>query len=274
MTDNDQKSQPDWAAGVEGFLHSDALAVEARTRVGNPNPVKPWLWDKHIGYLPGLSLSGTPTDDGLLQITRHDVFQLAETARSTNGTTDLHSLFWTVMAWGIAGNMRNVGRMAAFAAESTDRLSQTLRRAAEASYAGAPQDAYLEFSNDGKVPRLGPAFFSKFLYFTGNRESTSRRCFIYDDRVHTALNIVKGQQPQLTSSTYADYSATVHRWSLATSDVAGSVVTPDEIEFRLYLLGQDAGSQLGWLRTEVSLHRQRGQSNTFDSVLSHITVAK
>lgn len=270
MSGKDHESLPDWAAGVEGFLGSDALAVEARTRVGNPNPVKPWLWDKHIGYLPGLSLSGSPADDGLIQITREDVFRLAETARSTNGTTDLHSLFWTVMAWGIAGNMRNVGRTAAFAAESTDRLSETLRRAADASYSGAPQDAYLEFINDGKVPRLGPAFFSKFLYFTGNRESTTRRCFIYDDRVHTALNIIKGQQPQLTSSTYADYSATVHRWSLAASDFAGSLVPPDEIEFRLYLLGQDAGSQLNWLRTEVAMHRRGECPIDFDSMLAEV----
>lgn len=156
-------------AGVENFLRSDALSDEARRRLPQPNRAKPSLWDKHLSYMPGVHLSGTPDDDGRLRITRDDLFQYAEAVRSSGSTRDLHSLFWTVMAWGVVGNMRNVGRVSSFAAGSEKRFSATLHSAAERSFDGDVAGAYLAFCNDGKVPRLGEAFFSKFLYFTGNR---------------------------------------------------------------------------------------------------------
>ncbi|MGZ8178883.1 8-oxoguanine DNA glycosylase OGG fold protein [Williamsia sp. SKLECPSW1] len=258
-----------WAAGVDGFLRSAILSEAVRAESSLPNRVKPTAWEKHLGYMPGIRLTGTPGHDGRLRVTRDDLFEHAEAVRSSGSTQDLHSLFWTVMAWGINGNMRNVGRVSSFAAGSEKRFSTTLQGAAERSFAGDVAGAYLQFCDRGKTPHLGHAFFSKFLYFTGDRSSRSDRCFIYDDRVHVALNIVKGHQPQLNSRFYSEYSATVHRWSATASDIPRTDTSSDAIEFRLYLLGRMVGSQRNWLREEVAMLRN-GEQPSFDDLLSHI----
>lgn len=262
----------DWAAGENAFLGCKALAEQAKRSIDVPNKTKPSNWTKYLDYIEGKPYGESAAFmSGATSINRNDIFSLARSVRAEDNPFGWHALFWNVMAWGTMGDMRNVGGIAKFAAGSAARFTATLRRAAEASYSGQPQLGYNSFLKDGKVPRLGEAFFTKFLYFTGDRTADSGRCFIYDNRVRVALNIIKGEEPKLSSKTYSEYCDTVHRWSKDATSLAGRLVAPDEIEFRLYLLGQDASTHRNWLRVELAMHRRGDRSINFDSVFSQIS---
>lgn len=260
-----------WAAGETSFLTSRLLTEEACRRIDKPNAVTPSNWNKYISYLEGITIGSVrQPEPRSIEISRDDLFAMATDARISDSAKDWHTLFWNVMAWGTVGDMRNVSRISSFAVTQTTSFTSTLRQAAELSYLGDPTGGYVAFNNDGKIPRLGTAFFSKFLYFSGDRKAESLRCFIYDDRVRVALNIIRGDEPRLTARGYADYSRTVHTWSRIASDLTGNFVSPDELEFRLYLLGQHARTHRNWLQVEVAMHRRGTTATDFEGILTRL----
>lgn len=200
---------------------------------------------------------------------RDDLFRIAEDAHRSGDDDQLLQLFWDILAWGVMGNFRNAGRIVDFAStdEGRTRLLTALRTAAAASYSGKIDDAYSAFV-DHKIPRLGPAFFSKVLFFTGDRLSHEPRCLIFDSRVESALPTVTGNYYLLArnaSETYARYCRDMHDWSQQ------HAVSPDAIEARLYQLGQATGnSRRAWLSAEVSLYREGRTPVTFDAILTRV----
>lgn len=199
---------------------------------------------------------------------RDDLFRVAADARN-GGDERLLQLFWDILAWGVMGNFRNAGRIVDFAATDYGRvrLVTALRTAADASYAGKIEDAYRAFV-DHKIPRLGPAFFSKVLFFTGDRASYEPRCLIFDSRVESALPMVTGKHYSLARKpveVYARYCRDLHDWSQHHG------VSPEAIESRLYQLGQATGNtHRAWLGAEVSLYREGRTPVTFDAILTRV----
>jgi hypothetical protein len=199
---------------------------------------------------------------------RDELFRVAAVARN-GGDERLLQLFWDILAWGVMGNFRNAGRIVDFAAtdDGRVRLVTALRTAADASYAGKIEDAYRAFV-DHKIPRLGPAFFSKVLFFTGDRASHEPRCLIFDSRVESALPMVTGRHYSLARKpveVYALYCRDLHDWSQQHG------VSPEAIEARLYQLGQATGnSHRAWLSAEVSLYREGRTAVTFDAILTRV----
>lgn len=92
-----------------------------------------------------------------------------------NDEPDWVTFLWHVLAWGVVGDYRNASKIVASAgdAEQRARLNGVLRAAAEASRRGDIRCAYTAIH--GRVARLGPAFFSKFLYLASDRDSPGPR---------------------------------------------------------------------------------------------------
>lgn len=163
-----------------------------------------------------------------------------------------------VLAWGSGSSRRhNAVRVASLKdpgarsrfGEGTNR--ETLRKAFRAAGASADaptsswprkariRDAYCTLirPGGGVIAGLGPAFFTKLLYFAGNSESPS--CLILDARVAKSLDRLGWQMSPRHGSfsynwytdTYVSYCELLHQW--ATRDL-GREVRADEIEQWLF----------------------------------------
>ncbi len=217
-------------------------------RIHEPLPVSNWWADR------GIALSST-------ELNRSALFGLAA-RRWENDEPDWVTFLWHVLAWGVVGDYRNASKIVASVADAEQcaRLNGVLRSAAEASRRGDIRSAYTAIH--GRVARLGPAFFSKFLYLTSDREAPGPRCLILDSRVSAAVFTLTGREYwKETAATYERFCGEVHRWS----EMFGE---PDDvIEFRLYQFGRlIASSRWRWLHAEASLYREGRQRVGFDDI--------
>lgn len=119
-------------------------------------------------------------------IRRADIFALAE--RAADDSAAALTLLWNALAWG-SGNKRrnNKARIASIAADPT-AAAALLQQAARLSHTD-PQAAYdlLYPHNRTAISYLGPAFFTKYLYFAGGGDPT-HPCAILDANVALALH--------------------------------------------------------------------------------------
>lgn len=201
-------------------------------------------------------------------ISRDLLFDMAETARKSDSDEDHLRLFWHVLAGGVMGNFRNAGQIAQSAQDDAGclRLAHAVRTASLASYSGDIAGAFRAFA-ETKINRLGPAFFTKILYFAGNRESLDPRCLIFDAHVESARPTITGLSYSSTKRTtdYVRYCTDVHTWAERYD------TTPDAVEGCLYQLGQLTGdSRRAWLSAEVSLYRDGLTPVTFDRILERL----
>lgn len=138
---------------VGALLKSRVLGQAGQ--IDDPVRVSSW-WADH-----GIAIDSAELD-------REALFALATRCRESKAL-DWVAFLWHVLAWGVMGDYRNAPTIVGSAAgpEQHDRLNDILCAAAESSHRGEIGAAYKAIR--GKVPRLGPAFFSKFLYFTSDR---------------------------------------------------------------------------------------------------------
>ena len=217
--------------------------------IDSPLPVDRW-WTRNNVPINAASL------------TRADLFAMAEKARTAE-RPDWVDVLLHVLAWGVVGDLRNTPTIVRSAEADRRRLNDLLAGAAESSYRGMVAAAYTVLYK--KVPRLGPAFFSKFLYVTGDRTSTSPRCLILDSRVATALFTLTGQAFGVEKpSAYAAYCDVVHRCAQRQGR------TPDEVEFRLYQFGALTRYRWRWLHAEASLYREGNREVSFDDIVARL----
>ncbi|KLI09272.1 hypothetical protein A5731_20970 [Mycolicibacterium conceptionense] len=195
------------------------------------------------------------------ELNRDALFALAARCRE-RADADWVSFLWHVLAWGVMGDFRNAPTIVASAASADQRvrLNEILRRAAEASHLGEIRSAYTVIR--GKVPRLGSAFFSKFLYFTGDRSSSDPSAVILDSRVSAAAFTLTGRDySEQNAAKYEDFCIDMHKWSQQFETPA------DVIEFRMYQFGQLIDSRRWkWLHAEASLYREGCRQVGFDDI--------
>ncbi|MCW1824996.1 hypothetical protein OLG66_29185 [Mycobacterium senegalense] len=200
---------------------------------------------------------------GLAELSREQLFAHAAQCRLQGDHADWVSLLWHVLAWGVIGDYRNATTIVASAAGAEQRaqLNDILCAAAEASYRGEIRSAYSAIR--GKVHRLGPAFFSKFLYFTGDRDSPGPRCMILDSRVTASAFTLTGHDySEKKAATYERFCNDVHKWSQQFD------VPADVVEFRMYQFGQLIdSSRWKWLHAEASLYREGHQEVGFNDIV-------
>jgi hypothetical protein len=117
---------------------------------------------------------------------------------------------------------------------------KALRDAAECARQGDVRGAYESLIRRGTVPYLGPAFFTKFLYFASNQDDP--RCLILDARVARSLyRMGWSMAPTYPSrsfsfnwytDTYVSYCELLTRWADAAK------TRPDLFERRLFEEGK------------------------------------
>jgi hypothetical protein len=195
------------------------------------------------------------------ELNRERLISLAAECRQSP-EPDWVSFLWHVLAWGVMGDYRNAPTIvnSAMGDGKHAALNSVLAAAADASYRGDIRSAYSLLR--GKVPRLGPAFFSKFLYFVADRDSAQARCLILDSRVSAAVFALAGLEYfEEKASTYERFCRDVHQWSERFE------VPADVIEFRLYQFGRLIDSRRWkWLHAEVSLYREGCKAVDFETI--------
>lgn len=118
-------------------------------------------------------------------IRRTEIFALADAAAATpQGSL---TLLWNSLAWGSGDKLRNNRARIASIAADRDGAAAVLQQAAALSRT-EPESAYhlLYPRNRTKIRNLGPAFFTKHLYFAGGGDP-SHPCCILDENVALAL---------------------------------------------------------------------------------------
>lgn len=176
-------------------------------------------------------------------ISRGDLFALAADATATR--EGAARLLWNVTAWGTVVSGRNGRRrIQAFAADP-DRAAGLLRTAATLARTD-PHAAYSLLrprDRTNAIAYLGPAFFTKYLYFAGGGELT-HPCHILDQRVAHILRRLgwTSLPPQAwTAAAYQRYNQLLQQWA----DAAGAPRT-DIIERWLFELdGTSRNSDTG-----------------------------
>jgi len=147
-------------------------------------------------------------------IARRDIFAIADAAQEDPSASLI--LLWNSLAWGSGSKRRlNKARIASVARDR-DGASALLQRAAQASRSD-PLKAYsLLYPNNKTALRgLGPAFFTKYLYFAG-AGSADHRCCILDRNVAAALRERCGWKSLPDqgwfASTYERYALLLDQW--------------------------------------------------------------
>ena len=130
-------------------------------------PLNATAWREHLSRVPGLLDAVTETG----RVSRRDVNTVAaDCERAEEWTPLLIASF----AWGQGTNgygPRRLSDIRAHAATQRLDLDKTLAGAVAAMRAGTAADAYAHLR--GAIRGLGPAFFTKFLYFAGTQVSTA-----------------------------------------------------------------------------------------------------
>lgn len=181
------------------------------------------------------------------RLTRTDLFRLgARAAQADAEEDDVLSFAWHVLAWGTGSGQRgNRQRIASFADPADrERNVALLRQSLTCAADGDPRSAYSTLIRPGKaaIPYLGPAFFTKVLYFASEGASGTR-CLILDARVARSLHnagwaTLPHRRKNFTANwhtdTYVAYCELMQRWAEEASSELGVEVSPDEIELALF----------------------------------------
>lgn len=167
------------------------------------------------GPVVGHDSTGQRVDRGRAVITRGDIFALA--AASSGSPTDTLTLLWHTLAWGAGGKVRQVLNRMDSVARDRSAAALALRTAAQLSHRD-PERAYDTLYPRGTpaIAHLGPAFFTKYLYFAG-AGAPDHPSLILDSRVAAALVDIgwtslhpEGGWP---AETYQRYCTLLARWA-------------------------------------------------------------
>jgi len=181
-----------------------------------------------VDYLPGDCWPSSFAETG--KVTRSDVFQVADQWRAG----DVSSRVFTaaVLAWGYGmtgyGRWR-AGRTLAADPDGTRLQSMLEPLRAETISGEALQSVYSAFLARPRLPWLGPAFFTKLIYFAGYRRGTGGiQPLILDKIVAGRLPADAGVRPRAWLWTSTEWTGYL-KW--AADQTTGE---PDEVEMALF----------------------------------------
>ncbi|MGV1005462.1 MAG: hypothetical protein ACOYEV_12015 [Candidatus Nanopelagicales bacterium] len=195
---------PDSAVNEMAAINVDTWITNHRMPVS-----RQWWTDK----LTGAGIADTVLSSA---ISRGEIFELA--AKAAQDPDAALALLWNSLAWGSGNKLRNNGKRIASVADDTARASALLMEAATLGRT-SPFDAYelLYPQQRGVIHQLGPAFFTKYLYFAGGGSPT-HPCAILDENVARALRDSCGwkslpvEKAGWYTSTYDRYCTLLGTW--------------------------------------------------------------
>ncbi|MFD4903934.1 8-oxoguanine DNA glycosylase OGG fold protein [Kitasatospora purpeofusca] len=203
----------------------------------------PFDKDRWIPLLPDATwwpaeLDDCPRVGRWPRVDRRTVFSVA--CRAATAETNRHLLV-AALVWGTGTKAREVRRRGRiFAHTSAAELDARLGAALTALREKGAAEAYWAFNNDHRIPHLGPAFFTKVLYFAGDEAvSGPHRPLILDSVAVTVLKelgIVDERWPVSGWKTnqYRQYLVAAHNLARQRA------VRPDQIEAALFRRGKQA----------------------------------
>lgn len=221
------------------------FAEDLVTGLGQPRSVRVyehWIPVNHEWWNNALTERGLP--GGPLQVThdselgpgisRRSLFELAATTDSADGAL---GLLWHTLAWGGGKKVRLMSKRLDSVAANPRGAASALRAAA-ANAQMSPADAYETLYPLGctLLKYLGPAYFTKYLYFAGGGAAT-HPCAILDSVV--AANLRDRGWDGLRSAswsavTYEQYCDLLACWAREASERLGRPIAADEVERWLF----------------------------------------
>ncbi|MDH6228169.1 hypothetical protein [Streptomyces sp. MJP52] len=181
-------------------------------------------------------LDECPTIAGRRRVDRRTVFAVASRADTPEGR---RHLLTAALAWGTGTKARSVARCAKIFAEAdaADRINEHLASALDVLRNKTAVEAYYAFNNDDHIAYLGPAFFTKVLYFAGHERPTgTHRPLVLDRLVAIALQELTGD----TWPTSGWKTPWYNRYLTVAHELAQRAdVLPDQIEAALFARGKE-----------------------------------
>lgn len=180
-------------------------------------------------------LDGCPTVAGRPRVSRATVFGIARRSDTVEGR---RHLLTATLVWGTGTKARSVARRARiFQKPSAEDIDTRLENALTTLREQGAVAAYFAFNNDQWIKHLGPAFFTKVLYFAGYEHPVGPwRPLILDSVVARALRSadtdVKWPGGGWTTPRYERYL------SLAHDHAHQAGVLPDQVEAALFRRGK------------------------------------
>jgi hypothetical protein len=208
-------------------------------------------WDDQITQagLRGGPLKARQRADGKVGLSRRDVFGLAKplTSRKKASEEAVLALLWNTLAWGsrakhlagkrIRGVAINPGRAATALREAIALASSDPMGAYSVLYPHTAGVRGPRKSRQPAIPALGPAFFTKVLYFAG-AGNIDHPCVILDKRVAAAIRRHCHWRSlgdiSWSPETYQRYVDLLGRWADEASAQLGHRVGRDEFERFLF----------------------------------------
>lgn len=197
--------------------------------------VNPRWWDDALMSrgLPGGPLRVTYDSNGRAGISRAAIFELADAMTPE----EVLRLLFHSLAWGGGRRARLMSKRLDSISADHDRAVEALSAAAEAAKT-SPARAYDTLYPSGRtlLKYLGPAFFTKFLYFAGGGAAT-HPCVILD-RVTAGELRARGwdglRSTGWSVSTYVQYCELLSSWAQEAAERLGRLVAVDEVERWLF----------------------------------------
>ncbi|MGX1886861.1 8-oxoguanine DNA glycosylase OGG fold protein [Streptomyces sp. NPDC055287] len=190
-------------------------------------PVQDW-WPKALDIVP--APNRWPTVD------RRTVFRMAE---QTGTLRQRRDLLIAALVWGTGTSAQRVARRTRILHDNDAKwLDERLCEAFAKLHDGDPVAAYLVMNDrDERVKHLGPAFFSKVLYFaTADRPVGVRWPLIIDSNVALALDDLTSDKwdagMRWDSGVYTKYLELAHSWARQWE------AEPDVVERKLFEYGK------------------------------------
>lgn len=190
-------------------------------------PLRPQTWNAYeriaaVGELPS-------------SLTRAELANACRTALKDSSDDALRRLFVLTMMWG-SGTRNGRGPRNTDKALASKDLTSILRRSRELLEAGDPASAYLLHH---RVPGIGPAFFTKWLWVVGSAIGCQPQPLIQDSLVWKALGGLGWDSREAASSQswgerYVAYLHACEKWA---ADATGEH-TPEDIEYSLFRWGK------------------------------------
>lgn len=163
--------------------------------------------------------------DGSTVVTRETVFAVCGNGNVTRGLV-------AACVWGAGTGAQSVyRRVKVFTHNEPDVLGFRLAAALEVLRESGPVAAYDALRGRLRISYLGPAFFTKFLYFAGYDSGSEPRPLILDRFVARGLG-AGWPRAGWTSAQYGEYLRHVHAWAQE------SGAAPDAVELALFTAGK------------------------------------
>lgn len=227
--------QEPWTRPIPDEVATQVTKGTKANVLGQSIEIPVW-WPSHLGDVIGAGSWHLP-DNG--HLTRQDLFDAA--AKYPDTPDGAAGLLWLSTAWGAGRHLRLCAKRIEAVRDDPRHAGSALCEARE--LAGSdPRAAYARMSH--AIKYLGPAFFTKFLYFAG-RGHPEHPCLILDANVARGLRAVKGQSLPTGGwgpDTYQTYCTLLHRWASEASTT--SPVRADQIEYVLFQIGKGSAGGL------------------------------